>query len=149
MPAASLSKGGRNPACEISYTISGKISDTTVWYHVRYRLRYRYMPRITCLNCCMNRNAWWWRSRTGLRKLIHSPGEFLLGHVQIIRHTLKKAGVGSKVRRRRRLNGRKFKLVQIVTPTAIAVRIIAIVTVVMVLGRSTWRNRKLSVPRSN
>jgi hypothetical protein len=30
MPAASLSKGGRNPACEISYTISGKISDTMV-----------------------------------------------------------------------------------------------------------------------
>ena len=57
---------------------------------------------------------------------------------------MKKAGVGSKVRRRRRLNGRKFKLVliiaqiicvHIVTPTAIAVRIIAIV--VMVLGRST------------
>jgi hypothetical protein len=30
MPAASLSKGGSNPACEISYMISGKISDTMV-----------------------------------------------------------------------------------------------------------------------
>ena len=30
MPAASLSKGGRSPACKISYTISGKISDTMV-----------------------------------------------------------------------------------------------------------------------
>jgi hypothetical protein len=62
------------------------------------------MPSITCLNCFVNQNAWWWRSRTGLRKRINSPGEFLLGHVQIIRHTLKKAAVGSKVRRRRRLN---------------------------------------------
>jgi hypothetical protein len=77
-----------------------------------------------------------------LRKRIHSPGEFLLGHVQIIRHILKKAGVGSKVRRRRRLNGRKLVLiiaqiicVHIAIPTVIAVRIMAII--VMVLGRST------------
>ncbi len=65
-----------------------------------------------------------------------------LGHVEIIRHTLKKAGVGSKVRRRRRMNGRKLVLiiaqiicVHIAIPTAIAVRIIAII--VMVPGRST------------
>ena len=66
-----------------------------------------------------------------------------MGHVQIIRHTLKKAGVGSKVRGRRQLNGRKFKLVLIIAqiicvhiaiPTAIAVRIIAIFE--MVLGRT-------------
>jgi hypothetical protein len=30
MPAASLSKGGRSPACKISYKISGQISDTMV-----------------------------------------------------------------------------------------------------------------------
>ena len=77
-----------------------------------------------------------------VRERINSPGEFLLGHVEIIRHTLKKSGVGSKVCRRRRMNGRKLVLiiaqiicVHIVIPTAIAVRIIAII--VMVLGRST------------
>jgi hypothetical protein len=77
-----------------------------------------------------------------VRTRINSPGEHLLGHIEIIRHTLKKAGVGSKVRRRHRMNGRKLVLiiaqiicVHIAIPAAIAVRIIAII--VMVPG---WSN---------
>jgi hypothetical protein len=76
------------------------------------------------------------------RKRINSPREHLLGHVGIIRHTLKKAGVGSKVRTRRRMNGRMLVLiitqiicVHLAILTAIAVRIIA--TIVLDPGRST------------
>ena len=73
-----------------------------------------------------------------MQKRINSPGELLLGHVEIIRHTLKKSGVGSKVRRRRWMNGMKLVLiiaqiicVHIAIPTAIAVRIIAIIVTVL------------------
>jgi hypothetical protein len=79
---------------------------------------------------------------TRTRKRINSPGEHLLGHVGIIRHTLKKAGVGSKVRSRSRMNGRMLALiiaqiicVHLAIPTTIAVRTIAII--VLVPGRST------------
>ncbi len=76
------------------------------------------------------------------RSIRRRPRDLVFGHVGIVRHALKKAGVGSKVGSRSRRNVRI--LVEIIAqliffylsiPTAIAVIIIAMI--VLVPGRST------------
>ena len=100
------------------------------------------LVRITCLNRLVNRNAWWWRSRTRTWKRVHSPRELFLGHVGIVRHALKKAGVGSKVGSRSRSNARILvhiiaQLIFVHLSIATAIAVIIVANIVLVPGRST------------
>jgi hypothetical protein len=110
-----LSKGGTNPACknmvydianDIRYYIGYDIGISNIQYYIIYDIGYDIgiSVYITCLNCCMNRNAWWRRSWHWQRKRLESLVELLLGHIIIIRQILKKAGIGSKLGSRSRRN---------------------------------------------
>ena len=101
--AASIFKGWTNPACEniiydirydITYDIIYDISILNIRYDIGYNITYdisifnigydiicyiRYdisiLVYITCLNCSMKRNAWWWRSFP-LKYIIFSSNKF-------------------------------------------------------------------------
>ena len=107
---------------------------------------------VTCLNGCMNRNAWCGRSCWWQWKWPYSLVEFLLGHIIIIRHGLKKAGIGSKVGSRSVWN--VCNLIFIIAHficihLPIPVKIIIGIRCIFVVGvrqRSTWRKKDMSVP---
>ena len=115
IPAASLSKGGTNPACknivwniahDIRYDIGYDISISNIQYDIIYDIGYDICISvyITYLDCWMNWNAWWWRSWRWQQKRLKSLVELLSGHIIIIRQVLKTAGIGSKVGSRSRRN---------------------------------------------
>ena len=69
IPAASLSKGGTNPACknivqdithDIRHDIGYDISISNIQYDIIYDIGYDIgiSVYITYLDCCMHRNAW-------------------------------------------------------------------------------------------
>ncbi len=157
-----LSKGRTNLACknmvyditnDIRYNIGYDICISNIQYNIIYDIGYDIVISvyITCLKCCMNRNAWWRRSWRWQRKRLKSLVELLLGHIIIIRQVLKKAGVGSKLGSRTRRNVRILVLIIahficVHLPITFKLIIIIIWIIVLVPWRNTWLNKKNSVP---
>jgi hypothetical protein len=122
----------------IRYDIGYDIGISNIQYDIIYDIGYGIgiSVYITCLECCMNRNAWWQRSWRWQRKRLESLVELLLGHIIIIRQVLKKAGIGSKLGSRSRRNVRILVLIiahLICVHLPITVKIIIIIWIIVLV----------------